>query len=207
MSNFHKNQVTYFTHDNGGRPFKVTLKSSGVVKIFVSTAIVPKGGIIVFEPKLYTRFLKGYDASNIFIGKSPLNETTKFSGAYGKPFDGNSILLKLNNLSHSTSNKYIFIGSRIFEFETEEPILKFYSTISNNDVPYPVAFTKSHVYIMSELEGFWALFRTAIVRLDKEEFPSDFKDWSDASYYYFESGHKFASEKLINISVIQKRLY
>ena len=55
---------------------------------------------------------------------------------------GNSILLNLSG------NKYVFIGESVYEFETIDPIEKFYSMIGRNDVPYPVAVGPENVYFL-----------------------------------------------------------
>lgn len=68
---------------------------------------------------------------------------TRFSGGVGSKFDGNSILLHLDDL------RYVYIGSEIYEFTAKEEITKYYSPIGNNDVPYPVAISKNYIYFMS----------------------------------------------------------
>ena len=125
----------YFdVHDNGGRPFRVQIVSPTEVKIFVRIDI---------EFKL----IKTYkNVEKKFIGNSPVNEMTRFSGGYGPKFRGNSILLKLK--SSSPMFRYVFIGDSIYEFSTVEPILKFTSPVGNNDVPYPLAVSKNLVYFM-----------------------------------------------------------
>ena len=79
----------------------------------------------------------------VFLGKSHDNEITKFGGEYGKKFDGNSILLKISK------NKYVFIGSEVYEFNTDyDTIIKYYSPVGNNDVPYPFAYGNKNIYFM-----------------------------------------------------------
>ncbi len=180
--------------------------SPKVVRINVLTI---KEGLIEsadqFDPTKYAKCVKKYtNVEKIFIGKSPVNATTKFSGGHGKRFDGNSILLKLRD---AIKNQYVFIGATIYEFTTIEPIEKFYSTVGNNDVPYPVALSKSFVYFMLEAAGFWSLFFPFyIVRVDRNEFPKNVV-WSDAYNYYYEKDEKFQSSKSIYINLIQKRIW
>jgi hypothetical protein len=45
--------------------------------------------------------------------------------------------------------KYAYVGEQLYTFVPPEPILKFYS--SANEVPYPVALSKSYVYFMLDL--------------------------------------------------------
>jgi len=53
---------------------------------------------------------------------------------------GNAILLKLR------SNKYVYIGEWVVEFEIEDEITEFHSYIGANDVSYPVAVGTTNIY-------------------------------------------------------------
>ena len=130
----------YFdVHDNGGRPFRVQIVSPTEVKLFVR--------IENDDDQVKFKLIKTYkNVEKKFIGNSPVNEMTKFSGGYGPAFRGNSILLKLK--SQSPMFRYVFIGDYIYEFSTVEPILKYTSPVGNNDVPYPIAVSKNLVYFM-----------------------------------------------------------
>lgn len=57
---------------------------------------------------------------------------------------GNTVLLQLD---HET---YMYIGHRVFSFKTErgDVIQRYYSDLGKNDVPYPYAVGRTHVYIM-----------------------------------------------------------
>lgn len=108
----------YKIHDNGGRPFQVKIYDNTQVKIHKRNNQLP--------------FVE-YTPEKIFIGKSPLNKMTEFSGGHGSYFDGNSILLKIS------SDKYIYIGARIFSFKPYSEIIDYVSPVGNSDVPYPYA--------------------------------------------------------------------
>jgi hypothetical protein len=55
---------------------------------------------------------------------------------------GNSILVNIKNAT------YLFIGMDIYKFTVkEDEIIKFYSPIGNNDVPYPYAKGKKNTYL------------------------------------------------------------
>ena len=58
---------------------------------------------------------------------------TEYSGGYGDEFDGNSILV------HISENKYVYIGSSIYSFESQAKIIRYISPVGNSDVPYPYA--------------------------------------------------------------------
>lgn len=117
---------TYITHDNGGRPFKVVIDGLHV-KIYKNNKSI---------------LLASVQALKIFIGKSIENKMTLFSGGYGPSFDGNSILLQIK------TNKYIYIGSSIFEFTTYNEIITFISNVGNSDVPYPYAIDCDNTYYL-----------------------------------------------------------
>lgn len=117
----------FYTHNNGDRPFKVEI-SKNLVRVFSN------------NKKLLT-----FDAKKVFIGESPKNKMTTFSGGHGPKFVGNSILLKL------CDNKYEFIGNSVFSFTTHSEIISFISPVGNNDVPYPYAIDKDgNIYLMIE---------------------------------------------------------
>lgn len=126
---------TYYIHDNGGRPFKVIVDNNKkIATIFINTDY--KG--------IYDHFID-LSFKKIFIGNSPSIEMTKFSAGYGKQFNGNSILLHIND------NKYMYIGDTIYKFKTKNKIVKYVSPVGNNDVPYPYAIDdKQNYYLMIE---------------------------------------------------------
>lgn len=116
-------------HDNGDIPFKVEINDN-VVDIFSNHGSIP--------------ILKR-NAKKIFIGESPKNEMTTFSGGYGSDFLGNSILLQLED------NQYEFIGRTIFTFSSLAEIVEFVSPVGNNDVPYPHAIDiDGNTYLLIE---------------------------------------------------------
>ena len=97
----------------------------------------------------YSVLIATYNPVKIFIGKSPLNQQTIFSGGHGPYFDGNTILLKLD------TNNYVFIGNReIYSFTTEHEIVSFSSPIGNNYFPYAYAIdSEENFYFLSDICG------------------------------------------------------
>lgn len=136
---------TYYTDDNGSKPFKVVIDNK---KVYVykykkydenTDTILYSEKPIKYEKKNFFKY------KNIFIGKSPKNKTTIASGGHGAKFSGNSILLQI------TKNKYIFIGHIIFSFTSKSEIKKFVSPVGNNYVPYPYAIDiDGRYYLMIE---------------------------------------------------------
>tara|TARA_Y100000768_G_scaffold375242_1_gene345853 strand:+ start:331 stop:1110 length:780 start_codon:yes stop_codon:yes gene_type:complete len=139
------NLKTYYTHDNGGRPFKVLIDNKKVY-IYKYKKYDEDTNTFLYSEKSIKYEKKNYfKCKNIFIGKSPKNPQTIFSGGYGSKFTGNSILLQI------TKNKYVFIGHIIFSFTSKSEIKKFTSPVGNNDVPYPYAVdVDGRYYLMIE---------------------------------------------------------
>jgi len=142
----------YFTHLNGGRPYLVCLSPSSMLTVYT----IPSRTHYILEKDVSrdqhknrwmyiervlapTRFLKSW------IGKSPKNQMTEFSGGYGRRFLGNSCLF------HHDKNKYIFVGHKVFSFTTRSPIVSFVSPVGNSDVPYPFAIDQEgNAYLFLE---------------------------------------------------------
>lgn len=119
---------TYYTHYNGSRPYMVCNTTTSVT---------------IYDT--HENYLYKFDVNAIFVGISPQNEMTEFSGGYGKEYDGNSLLI------HIKDHKYVFIGDKIFTFTSHAAIKEFVSPVGNNDVPYPHAIdTEGNIYLMME---------------------------------------------------------
>ena len=100
---------------------------------------------------MYINLVKKYKAKEVFIGKSPLITMTKYSGGYGKYFDGNTILLELKN------NNFIYIQDDIQKIKINDKIKEYYSFVGNNDVPYPMAIGEKNVYFFYYPRGYLPL--------------------------------------------------
>jgi hypothetical protein len=198
----HPNTKSYFTHDNSGRPFLVYI---GKNEAHIYKKPDENTKYYVDEDEYYSSKdkkwcyvikIKSYKFEEKFIGKSIENPMTRFSAGYGPEFTGNSILLKLK------PQKYLSIGDKIFEFSTDDDIKEYYSSVGNNDVPYPVAFGEKNIYFM--LDGLY---------IPKNKWPKMTKEMkSDAySYFYGHSGdeQKYPKKylKMKNIKIIHNRIW
>lgn len=125
---------TYYTHDNGGKPFKVVIEDSEVI-IHVYRLWNKKDAYSDEDDDGYYKHAcyQSYKPLRIMIGESPQNPMTEYSGGYGPEFTGNSILV------HEKNHNYVWIGERIIRFTTEVDIEEFVSPVGNNDMPYPWA--------------------------------------------------------------------
>jgi hypothetical protein len=131
----------YDIHDNGGRPFHVEIQEN-TVKVWKNMdtyVIINKKFIDIQKPpkQIFT-----ITPTKIFIGKK--SPDGGYDGLKPSQAEGNSILLFVK------PNKYRYIGTEIYDFLTVkgDTIEKYYSNIGNNDVPYPYAVGKTHIYIM-----------------------------------------------------------
>lgn len=141
MSTRKQTSKSYKIHDNGGRPFTVLIKGKNIEVIQHKHRFERnKSGkfVDIEEPPKEVLSVK---AEKAFIGKK--SPTGGYDGLTLKEAEGNTILLKVGP-------KYIYIGSEIFEFTPmpNDEIQEYYSDIGNNDVPYPYAVGKTHIYIM-----------------------------------------------------------
>lgn len=142
--NEHQNGIMYKTLDNYDIGFVVIIEGNKAY-IYGRThdVIISEDydELITFE-----NLIKEYEFLEIFIGSSPLNEMTKFSGGHGAKWDGNSILLRIGP---DDEFKYVHIGMDVYEFTTDEKIIKYVSSVGNNCVPYPYAESENWCYDMS----------------------------------------------------------
>lgn len=194
---------TYYTHDNGGRPFLVYVADDGdSVGIFrtpgnddpyyvpdsVSFDKENHAWTYIYPVKVYT------DVKRVMIGESTENRMTSCSGGAGDWALGNSVLLELNTLNH-----YVHIGMEVVEFTTDSEIIEFCSPVGNSNVPYPFAFdSEDNVYYFLDCK---------YVSTANE---GDSFDRANAyDYWYGHNGCKFKqrdSKVFNNLCVVQKRL-
>lgn len=136
----------YYTHDNGGRPFLVFITDCGerrVVRVYKQDTNKFYFNENSRNKNYYTYLVGEYCAKKVHVGTSPECAMTKFSGGIGSYFNGNSILLELDN------DRFVYIGIQVYEFTTDDTITEYLSPVGNNDVSYPFAIGETNVYFMS----------------------------------------------------------
>jgi hypothetical protein len=191
----HKGWKHYLIHDNGGRPFLVYISPKKRVDIYIKDESIKYQEEEYGKIYTYTKLVKSYKCKKVYIGKSPLNEMTKFSGGHGSKFDGNTILLEISKC------KYIYIGEEICSFKTKQDIIKYVSPVGNNDVPYAYAIDKDGAYYL-------ILEKAIISRMEKKyrEDPYDYYyrgNLKKTKAYYKDIGIL----KELRMKVIHKRLW
>lgn len=155
--------MNYLIHDNGGRPFKVRIDQN--VCIYKNT----NNDEANYQEYETNPILTFEAPQKVFIGTSPLNEMTQFSGGSGPRFDGNSILLHIRDL------EYVFIGWNIFAFRAIATISEYISPVGNNDVPYPYATdVNNNIYLLID---------DIVIKYDPER---DMSDYDDPYNYYYD---------------------
>lgn len=158
------NHTVYLTHDNGGRPFKVAIFDNKNIKIFKNTTGNKK--------KLSNKDVLLFDLNPVhfFVGTSPYMKMTEFSGGIGPEFDGNSILIQLDN------NNYQYVGDCIYSFTSLKKIVSYFSPVGNNDIPYPYAIDE---------DGNNYLFLENVVILNSDFFKKTYKNYDDPYDYLY----------------------
>jgi hypothetical protein len=117
----------YFVHDNGGRPFKVEIFHNEL-KCYEHSPLdnyseIPSYDMMKYKINKFEGYWSGFDSSPYKM-------------------HGNSLLIKINK------NKYVHIGSKIYQFTTNDKILDYVSPVGNSNVPYPIAYGEDNVYFM-----------------------------------------------------------
>ena len=133
----------YFALDNGGRPFKVCHDAR---RFWVLKQSDPDADV---DSEFTTTVVKPTPYARAFVGKSPRNKMTEFSGGHGPRFDGNSMLFELG--TDGAHRRCMFVGGRVETFTVPDPIVTFVSPVGNSSVPYPFAVDRvGRVYLFIE---------------------------------------------------------
>ena len=126
-------------HDNGGRPFIAEDTKSEKNVVVYKTKVVD-------ESARHWEYERGNKVlttpyERIFVGDNLLKDPNYAELGWAK---GNSLLLQISN------KRYVYVGDCVFSFEPVDGdvIVKYYSPVGNNDVPYPYAVGKKYVYLM-----------------------------------------------------------
>jgi hypothetical protein len=182
----------YLIHDNGGTPFEVLVnedKNHLLVRLYDIDQSYESGTIHPSKPILDVIY------SRIFLGGKLSDELLK---QYRFEW-GNSILIQL------VDDKYIYVGSQIYEFTSKNPILEYFSPIGNNDVPYPFARSANETYLMIEN----VIIDNTILTQEQEKYP----EYAHCPYsLYYNYGYGWVYMKRlpilgkINYRIIHERI-
>ena len=188
----HRGDKVYTTHANYSRPFVVYVSKQHATVYRRQHSDEWSNS----DRKNYTQQVVQFPIHKCHVGKSPLTPTSRWSGGYGKAFDGNTLLLDLGN------GTYAYVGAYVYTFSLMpgDTFHSYFSVVGPNDVPYPILRGHTHVYFM--------LDRTA-VPLSKWAFaPNNTKEplrtrWADAYKDYYTMNMETHSVPLQNVREIQ----
>lgn len=126
-------QETYVTHDNGGRPFMVIRQNQEIVDVH----LVGNDGAAYGDEEQGELLCNYAEVTQFFAGDDPVCDER-----------GNSVLFRVAR--QNGAHHYVYVGSEIYTFSSEEPVTSYVSPLGNSDVPYPYAVTASRTYLMIE---------------------------------------------------------
>lgn len=166
--------------DNYNYPFLVVIEKNNIIKIYkFKDEKYAKNLTNKISIDNYDELVKEYKVIDYIIGKSSGKVTmSNHKPNSSKYFDGNTILLKLND------KKFVYIGDSIYEFniENDDKFIKYYSLVGNNAVPYPVLVGKNNIYFMLD---------KTYIPLNK--FPNNIN--LEESYYYYYGHNRIYDKK------------
>ena len=179
---------TYYTHDNGGRPFKVVVtkaKSGCQVKVYQEKFDEDKDEYNFETSKCFLSLI----VPRVFVARESdaPPQVRKRKDFWHE--DGHVVVLEVN------SHESIYIGESVYKFKTLAKLERLESYIGNNDVPYPCVVDQDHnVYLFIENQ--------IIKRLTRKAFGNS----GDVYDFYYNT--KVPKERLQNMetTTIRKRL-
>jgi hypothetical protein len=185
-------KTKYMIHDNRDQPFIVDDTKSEKNVVVYKTKLVDdeyeRGTKILTTP--YER---------LFVGDNLMKDPHYEELGWAK---GNSLLLQISD------KRYIHVGDCVFSFEPveDDTIVKYYSPVGNNDVPYPYAVGKKNVYFMWDKTYYpvelFDLKTDATTQLVKYTI----RPFEDKSHDYLEMRKEFAKHgKKLKLKMIRGR--
>lgn len=129
--------LTYFIHDNGGRPFRLAV----ITRVGYYSIIIDSGIFILNHYDYDNANSKHYEfkADQLFLpGEQEFKSPDSIT-------DGHCCLFKIKG-----KNRYVMVSRTIYSFVpyNSERITYFYSELRGSDVAYPVALTKTYAYLL-----------------------------------------------------------
>lgn len=122
----------YYTHDNGGRPFRVEIDKRA------KTASITKDNTVNYRTPVITVHFSKY-----WVGSGWMYQ---FPGAE-EAFDvtvGSALLFQVG------PHRYLQVSQDIYEFEAPDEIVEFHANLGNSDVNYPYAVGTQNTYLFLE---------------------------------------------------------
>ena len=171
----------YYTMHGPKKPFMVKISNIQNSKNKMLEVMKPKNSS---NPEIYDSLVLSAKVDAVMLGKCI------FKTCDHSPDElGNTILAKLfNTNTHHTKpqqNRYLYIGEKVYEFETDSPIVEFGSPVGNGGYPSPYARTSGNKIILFE-PSIGMVIEASILEAYKFN-PRDIDNWDarDPYYYYW----------------------
>ena len=179
------NYLTYLIHSNCAKPFKCVIVDQHTILIYKQEIFDGSDNDDDNVEEKYEEIpTLVFNPVKIYVGKSPLNSMTSLTRAYGPEFDGNTILLDMGK------NEYIHISDDVWSFDAKSKIVKFFSPIGNNDVPYP--------YAVDDLGNIYLLIFRVII-MYRDDIAERMKKYDDVTQYYIDN-HTISTDQRFGIN-------
>lgn len=149
------NSKCYFTMWRNNRPYMVSINGLGNrAKIYRKSRLDLKAyeflndwGDYIYEDWrrfIYDIFVYKFNIKKVYVGKSPKCKTTKMFNTFGNKYDGNTILLKIND------DIYILISNNITKIKLECNVRLYVSPVINNRITCPAIIGDKRVYFLRD---------------------------------------------------------
>ena len=154
-----KSVKTYTILDNGNRPFQVNVNGKTVE---------------IYKGENYTTLVKKLTVQDVYPGELLCDPAIMIGRETGcdKEDRGNTVLL------HVSGNKYIYVGSTIYEFTMEDDVEAYYSLVGPNQTPCPVLLGSKNIYLLG------SGIREYVPR-EIFKGPMSPAEWADGEAYYY----------------------
>lgn len=146
---FPRTKVLWFDiHDNVNRPF-VVLVTDSYIAVYKNAGYHSDDARQPYEkiassgkPLLTLKYQK------VFLGVNTNIEVPSFVSAKEQRYIGHTMLVQ-----EQKHNSYVYIGTKVYRFSWAEAVTSYSSNLIGNDVPYPLAKSRSWVLFLEEQQA------------------------------------------------------
>lgn len=134
----------YYILDNGGYTFRACVRK-GVLSVYPQKEDI--GDSVPRHAWFSSKAVYSTKIERLFVGNSPEISLTRWSGAHGAEWDGNSLLGKID------SERYVHVTSRTYEFRAPAEIVEFVSPVGGSGTVSPYAVDVSGNVLLLNMYG------------------------------------------------------
>jgi hypothetical protein len=185
------NNGEWVVNGSNTHPYKVEVRANQV-----TIYTMPPINFDYPDPKNYTIVFKKLTAEGVYPGSAPCDPDMYLS-TDGCNNVGNTVLI------HISGNKYMYVGSEIYEFTIDDEFEAYYSVMTTNGISCPALLGSKHVYLLGPKQyGPRDIFKA----------PMNHSEWADAEAYYyriksFETGKQYNSGDKTPSKISIKKLF